>query len=62
MLIDCIQGLVCFLTVTVVMASPSWVQGLSRVGEGFARNVDDVLAMHSTETMTSIDNLWYHAL
>ena len=38
------------------MASPSWVGGLSRVGEyyeGFVKNVDDLLAKHSTETVTT---------
>ena len=38
------------------MASSSWVGGLSRVGEyyeGFVKNVDDLLAKHSTETVTT---------
>ena len=38
------------------MASSSWVGGLSRVGEyyeGFVKNVDDLPAKHSTETVTT---------
>lgn len=38
------------------MASSSWIEGLTRVGvyyEGFVKNIDDVLAKHSTETVTT---------
>ena len=38
------------------MASLSWREGLSKVGEyyeGFVKNVDDVLVKHSTETVTT---------
>ena len=38
------------------MVSTSWVEGLTKVGEyyeGFVRNVDDVLAKHSAETVTT---------
>ena len=46
----------CSVVLVIVMTSSSWTEGLSRVGvyyEGFVKNVDDVLAKHSTETVTT---------
>ena len=38
-----------------MMAAPSWIDGLNRVGEyyeGFVKNIDDLLAKHSAELVT----------
>ena len=39
-----------------MMAAPSWIDGLNRVGEyyeGFVKNIDDLLAKDSAETVTA---------
>ena len=39
-----------------MMAAPSWIDGLNRVGEcyeGFVKIIDNLLAKHSAETVTT---------
>ena len=39
-----------------MMAAPSWIDGLNRVGEyyeGFVKDIYDLLAKHSAETVTT---------
>ena len=39
-----------------IMKAPSWIDRINRVGEyyeGFVKNLDDLLAKHSVETVTT---------